>query len=414
MAFIQKTYTFYTPSGTPLKNAEVSVYFSKTSTSARVFDAGQRLRDTAPQLTTDATGYVLMYFDDDDFPSGQTFDIVATPNAQCNPTEDEVHLFSLSLTTNWSEINDDDGTKPEDNADVTGDHGQSVAWLDEAVGTSLPVANTDAKCTDANADETATHGQSVAWLDEAVGTSLPVANTDAKCTDANADQTSTHNQGVSWLNEAVGSSLPVDNTDAKCTDANADETASNNQGVSWLNEAVGSSLPVDNTDAKCTDANADETAVNTALNTTYVNGSETQSSNTYTVEGDLHMMSGTDISFYTGGDVLTGGLYADSYSVLGSTQYIMRLTSTDILEFYAADKIVLRQTILPYASGSYDIGNATYRINDFYVQGINCTYFTSSGDVRGATFYVGGTVGADFSGPITNLTVVKGLVTVAS
>jgi len=383
------------------------VYFNKTSTPARVFDAGYNLKDTAPQLYTDSTGYVLLYFDDDDFQTGQTFDVVASPNVQCNPTEDEVRLLSVSLTTNWSEIADDDGTKPEDNADVTGDHSQGVSWLNEAVGSSLPVANTDAKCTDANADQTSAHSQGVSWLNEAVGSSLPVANTDAKCTDANADQTSAHSQGVSWLNEAVGSSLPVANTDAKCTDANADQTSANSQGVSWLDEAVGSSLPVANTDAKCTDANADQTSTHTANNTTYVNGSETQSANTFYVYGDIHMKTEADILFYDSDNTYSGAIYALDNAILS-------VYAVGELRLGAGSYISINKSIYPTSTGSYDIGSTSYRINNFYCQGINCTYFTSSGDVRGLTFYSDGTVGCDFSGAITNLTVKKGIVTAAS
>jgi hypothetical protein len=62
-------------------------------------------------------------------------------------------LFNTGIVLDFVEQITGSG-KPEDNADVTSAHGQGVAWLNEAVGTSLPVANTDAKCTDPNADQT--------------------------------------------------------------------------------------------------------------------------------------------------------------------------------------------------------------------------------------------------------------------
>lgn len=45
---------------------------------------------------------------------------------------------------------------------------------------------------------------------------------------------------------------------------------------------------------------------------------------------------------------------------------------------------------------------------------ITATSVTASGDVAAATYHVGATAGADFSGAVTNLTAVKGLVTAAS
>jgi len=94
-------------------------------------------------------------------------------------------------------------------------------------------------------------------LTAGVSGSLPVANSDAKCTDALADQTSANesatvaaltgrtlddlNDGASYgrvavtsisagkivLTSGVSGSLPVANSDAKCTDALADQTSAN-------------------------------------------------------------------------------------------------------------------------------------------------------------------------------------------
>jgi len=386
-----------------LKNAAVSIYLAGTSYSARVFDANDDLHDTAPQLYTDSAGFMDLYIDPDDYSTGQLFDVVCQPSARCDTT-DEVRLPSLQILQ-----------------DTEGNRNYKNVFAQAAIPT-VGMREADLWF-DTDNDNEAYRYDGDNWIsvrDGSIATAASTANwsqivdDDTHKPENDADVTSAHGQSVAWLDEAVGSSLPVANTDAKCTDANADQTSTHSQGVSWLNEAVGSSLPVANTDAKCTDANADQTSTHTANNTTYVNGSETQSGQTFTVKGDLHMAVGCDISFYSGDSTLTGGLYADSYSVLGSTQYIMRLTSTDILELYATDKIVARQHIYPYTTGSYDLGSTSYRFNNFYGQGINCTYFTSSGDVRGLTFYSDGTVGCDFSGAITNLTVKKGIVTAAS
>ena len=56
--------------------------------------------------------------------------------------------------------------KPANSADVTTDNPQGVAWILEAIGSVLPVANTSAKCTDPDANETeANEALSTKYLD---------------------------------------------------------------------------------------------------------------------------------------------------------------------------------------------------------------------------------------------------------
>lgn len=104
MSMIHRRKLMKTPSGVVLKNAGVSIYLPSTSTAARIFDSNGNLHDSAPQLYTDSDGYTDIYFDLDDYTEDQAFDIVCSPDAACVPTENEVRLSSVSLSTEWREV----------------------------------------------------------------------------------------------------------------------------------------------------------------------------------------------------------------------------------------------------------------------------------------------------------------------
>ena len=119
---MKKWSNIFEKNNTIYRNAAVSVYLANTVTPARVYDANNRLYYTAPQGHTDINGYIEFYFDSDEYPTGQLFDITCTPNGVCNVDETIRYTSLLIFTTNWSGVIDDDAHKPEPDADVTENH----------------------------------------------------------------------------------------------------------------------------------------------------------------------------------------------------------------------------------------------------------------------------------------------------
>jgi hypothetical protein len=131
--------------------------------------------------------------------------------------------------------------------------------------------------------------------------SLPVANSDAKCTDANADQTSANTaaNAAAYTGAAIGTTY----TAAKCTDANADQTSANNQAVAWLTDA-GNLATLNTVNATYIDAGS-ITLVKCAAETT--NRQFTSDANRTNIEAWRHA---SDATLIDGGDI-----YANSISV---------------------------------------------------------------------------------------------------
>lgn len=109
MARRQWTETFER-GGYVYRAAKVSIYKAGTTIPARVFTAatGGTAIATVPQVQTDYNGAVSLYFDPDDFPTGQTFDIRcvprdADPNASSMETIEYTDLQLFSSYQHFSE-----------------------------------------------------------------------------------------------------------------------------------------------------------------------------------------------------------------------------------------------------------------------------------------------------------------------
>ena len=88
--------TFKAADGSILSGAKVNIYLAGTIVPVRVFDTNNVLHDAAPQLATDADGFIEFSIDEDDYSTGQLFDIKITSQYLCLVKED-VDLKSIKL-----------------------------------------------------------------------------------------------------------------------------------------------------------------------------------------------------------------------------------------------------------------------------------------------------------------------------
>ena len=137
-------------------------------------------------------------------------------------------------------------------------------------------------------------------------------------------------------------------------------------------------------------AHADRTSLNTADDTDHVNGAETDSGYTYDVLGDLRIMNGKDIEFYTGdGSGFVGGIYASGTN--------LRTQGTNLL-LYSSNGTITLQTnsssnpiwalahFHPFSTnGGYDLGNNTYRWGGIFSEDLNISGNPTIGS-SGTTF----------------------------
>ena len=132
-------------------------------------------------------------------------------------------------------------------------------------------------------------------LTAGVSGSLPVANSEAKCTDATADKTSTHESAT----VAALTGHTLDGLADGASYGRVALTAISAGKIILTAAGVTGTLPTALSAAKCTDANADQTSINTAAN--------------ITGQGDLAVQNRGDLDYTDGADVTpTDRLFTDA------------------------------------------------------------------------------------------------------
>ena len=89
-----------------LTNAAVSVYLSGTTIAARVFNEASEPVESVPQYVTDQNGYIIIRWDDADYPANQTFDIKVTPDTAYNATATEFWLMGVAFLKDSGKLTD--------------------------------------------------------------------------------------------------------------------------------------------------------------------------------------------------------------------------------------------------------------------------------------------------------------------
>jgi hypothetical protein len=90
----------------PLRNAAVSVYLAGTTNAASILDHATIRRTAAPQVYTDIAGYIEISIDTDDYPTNQSFDIVAVPDPNLNPDTETIKLTGVQFIRDSGKIKD--------------------------------------------------------------------------------------------------------------------------------------------------------------------------------------------------------------------------------------------------------------------------------------------------------------------
>ena len=202
---------------------------------------------------------------------------------------------------------------------------------------------------DSSGNTTMSGGQIVLTSGAGVSGLLPVANSDAKCTDPNADQTSANTQGSSWLTDQadivfgndsitrlvdrtldniidgtnfgrvaltditnehvnlISCNGNLDNIENGTTSGKVNLTAISAGKIVLTSLGVSGSLSTSLSDAKCTDPNADQTSVNetfstdsdiNCLNTTNgpaaANADVTSDNETFSTDSDINCLNTTN------------------------------------------------------------------------------------------------------------------------
>lgn len=106
----QWTETF-TRGGYTYRAAKVSIYKAGTTTPARVFTdlSGGTAIDSVPQVRTNYNGAVTLYFDPDDYPTGQTFDVRCVPR-DADPDYSKMETIAytdLQVFSSFQHLSDD-------------------------------------------------------------------------------------------------------------------------------------------------------------------------------------------------------------------------------------------------------------------------------------------------------------------
>ena len=163
---------------------------------------------------------------------------------------------------------------------------------------------------------------------------------------------------------------------------------------------------------------ADITGNHTANNTDYVEGSETRSTYTFTVGGNIVVEDG-DIYFFDTNDVQVGMIYssaADTFAIVGAaskiltisggTTYVRAANESLVLEAQTSNKNI---SFLINTSTRFNVANARIDASvDFYGTNLilsgsisGATTITASGEVEGGSLDINGN--ADISGNLTGL-----------
>ena len=211
-------------------------------------------------------------------------------------------------------------------------------------------------------------------LTSGVSGSLPVANSEAKCTDANADQTSANAQASGWLSDVA------DNTYGMVA-----KTAISAGKIVLTSAGVSGTLPTALSVAKCTDANADQTSVNTAADTSKVGGLAAASIAGWAMPAHT--------TYINGGNIYTSTIVANSIAANAITA--VKVGANEIIANTAniKDAVITNAKISALDAGKITTGYlAAARINTNTITAAMINTTTLSAIVANLGSITGGTI----------------------